>query len=54
MCGGGKEEDAGGATREAIGACVVSTCLSIDGEMGGRGGDEAFVGSSAVMEAAVG
>ncbi len=54
MCGGGKEEDVGGAATDAVGACVVSIGLTIDGEVGGRGGGEAFGGSGSVMEAAVG
>jgi hypothetical protein len=54
MCGEGKEEDAGGAATDAVGAGVVSTCLSCDGGVEGRGGDEALGGSGGVMEAAVG
>lgn len=54
MCGGGKEEDVGGAATDAVAACVVSIGLSIDGGVGERGGREAFGGSGAVMEAPVG
>ncbi len=54
MCGGGKEEDVGGAATDAAGACVVSIGLTIDGGVGGRGGGEAFGGSGAVKEAPVG
>lgn len=53
MCGGGKEEDAGGSVREVVGACAVSTRFSIDEGMGGGEGDEAFGRSDGVVEAAV-
>ena len=54
MCGGDKEEDAGGTATDVVGACVVSIGLSIDGGVRGRGGGEAFEGSRSGMEAAVG
>ena len=53
MCGGGKEEDTGGAARDVVGACAVSTRLSMDEGMGGGEGDEAFGRSDGVVEAAV-
>ena len=53
ICGGGKEEDAGRAARDVVGACAVSTRLSIDEKMEGGGGDEAFGRIDGVVEAAV-
>ena len=53
MCGGGKEEDTGGAARDVVGACAVSARLSIDEGMGGGEGDEALGRSDGVVEAAV-
>jgi hypothetical protein len=53
MYGGGTEEDAVGAATEVVGACAVSTRLSIDGGMGGGGGNEAFGRSEGVVEGAV-
>lgn len=53
MCGEGKEEEAGGAATDAMGVGVVSTCLSCDGGVEGRGGDEPLGGSGGVTEAAV-
>jgi hypothetical protein len=53
MCEEGKEEDVVGAATEVVGACAVSTRLSMDGGMGGGGGNEAFGRSEGVVEGAV-
>ncbi len=53
MCEEGKEEDVVGAATEVVGACAVSTRLSIDGGMRGGGGNEAFGRSEGVVEGAV-
>jgi hypothetical protein len=54
ICGGGKEEDAGVAVREAAGAGAVSPGLSIDEGMTGGDRDDVCVRREGVMEAAVG